>query len=134
MKASDFEELTRIADRNSDVRSELSDILQRYAADYIAKKASHKSERQGPFTPTAQEWRDDADIEEGKMHDILGVPDDQKIMDAYDDPAQLAEDLVDEVGQQSAVGMLAVPLAAGGEVEDFYQSAIDHIEEEIPNE
>mgnify|MGYP006286267085 CR=1 FL=1 len=133
MKASDFETLTNIADRNEDIREDLSEVLHRYACDYIHKKTLHANQRKGPFVHTAQEWRGKTDIEEGKMHDLLGVSDDQKIMDAYDDPTQLAEDLVDEVGQQSAVGMLAVPLAAGGDVEDFYQDAIDHIEEEIPN-
>ena len=49
------------------------------------------------------------DVKKGKMHDLLGVPQDKEISDVYDDPMKLANDLVDAVGgdQQEATGMLA---------------------------
>lgn len=48
------------------------------------------------------------DIKAGKMHKLLGVPEDKEITDVYKDPKKLAEDLVKATGdKKEATGMLA---------------------------
>lgn len=54
-----------------------------------------------------EQWAQDVDVEEGKMHDVLGIPEDEKIVDNYDSGEQLAQDLVDAVGEDEAASMLA---------------------------
>lgn len=50
----------------------------------------------------------DVDVEEGEMHDLLGVDQDENISDVYTDGEQLARDLVDATGdEQEASGMIA---------------------------
>ena len=48
-------------------------------------------------------------VKKGKMHDLLGVPQDKEIADVYKDPKKLAQDLVKATGgdQKEATGMLA---------------------------
>jgi len=49
------------------------------------------------------------DVKKGKMHDLLGVPQDKEIADVYKDPKKLAQDLVKATDgdQKEATGMLA---------------------------
>lgn len=51
----------------------------------------------------------DVKIKKGKMHKLLGVPDDKEITDEYTSGEKLAKDLVKALGgdQQEAAGMLA---------------------------
>jgi hypothetical protein len=47
-------------------------------------------------------------VKAGKMHKLLGVPEDKEITDVYTDPKKLAEDLVKATGdKKEAAGMLA---------------------------
>ncbi len=47
-------------------------------------------------------------VKAGKMHKLLGVPEDKEITDVYTDPKKLAEDLVKATGdKKEATGMLA---------------------------
>lgn len=73
----------------------------------------------------------DVDVEEGKMSDILGVPEEERIGDAYDGSAQeAAEELVDAVGEQEAAGMInyAANISGDSFLEDM-QDALKNIDE-----
>jgi hypothetical protein len=71
----------------------------------------------------------DVDVEEGKMHRVLDIPEDENISDNYDSGEQLARDLVDAVGdEQEASGMLA--FAANIDPEDnIFDDALEAIGE-----
>lgn len=71
----------------------------------------------------------DVDVEEGKMHDLLDVPQDENISDKYDDGEQLARDLVDATGdEQEASSMIAY--AANIDPEDnIFDDALDAFNE-----
>lgn len=71
----------------------------------------------------------DVDAEEGKMHDLLGVPEDQNISDEYDSGEELARDLVDATeDEQEASGMIAY--AANIDPEDnVFDDALEAIGE-----
>lgn len=73
----------------------------------------------------------DVDVKEGKMSDILGVPEEERIGDAYDGSAQdAAEELVDAVGEQEAAGMInyAANISGDSFLEDM-QDALKNIDE-----
>ena len=71
----------------------------------------------------------DVDVEEGKMHDLPDVPQDENISDTYDSGEQLARDLVDATGdEQEASGMIAY--AANIDPDDnIFDDALDAIDE-----
>jgi hypothetical protein len=73
----------------------------------------------------------DVDVEEGKMSDILGVPEDETIEDGYDGSAQdAAEELVDAVGEQEAAGMINYAAnISGNEFLEDMQDALKNIDE-----
>lgn len=79
-----------------------------------------------------EKWAQDADPDEGKMHRLLDIPEDEEVTDHYDSGEQLAKDLVDEVGQDEASSMLAFAANLSGE--QIFQDALEYIKEEIPNE
>lgn len=75
-----------------------------------------------------KEWSKDVDAEEGKMHEILGIPEDEDIEDHYDSGMALAQDLVDAVGEDEAASMIA--FAANVNPEDnIYDDALQELEE-----
>jgi hypothetical protein len=50
----------------------------------------------------------DVDKEPGKMHKVLGINQDERILDYYTDGKKLAQDLYDKLGDKKEVaGMLA---------------------------
>lgn len=74
-----------------------------------------------------EQWSDDVDVERGKMHDLLGVPQDEDVEDEYDSGQALADDLVDAVGdEQEASGMIAFAANIDDE-ENIYDDALDAI-------
>jgi hypothetical protein len=76
-----------------------------------------------------QEDLSDVDAEEGKMHDLLGVPQDQDISDEYDSGEQLARDLVDATeDEKEASGMIAYAANINSE-ENIFDDALDAIGE-----
>jgi hypothetical protein len=81
---------------------------------------------------TEEEDLSDVDVEEGKMSDILGVPEEERIGDAYDGSAEdAAEELVDAVGEQEAAGMInyAANISGDSFLEDM-QDALKSIDEQ----
>lgn len=73
----------------------------------------------------------DVDVEEGKMSDILGVPEDESIADAYDgSPQDAAEEVVDAVGEDEAASMINYAANISGDdfLEDM-QDALENINE-----
>lgn len=80
---------------------------------------------------TEAEELSDVDVEEGKMSDILGVPEEETIEDGYDGTAkEAAQELVDEVGEQEAAGMInyAANISGDSFLEDM-QDALKQIDE-----
>ena len=53
-----------------------------------------------------EKWSKDVDIERGKMHKLLDVPQDRDIEDHYTSGEKLAQDLIDKVGREEAAGMI----------------------------
>ncbi len=47
------------------------------------------------------------DVTKGRMHKVLGIPEDKEIKDVYKSGKKLAKDLVNKVGLKKAQGMLA---------------------------
>lgn len=76
-----------------------------------------------------QEWSQNVDVEEGKMRDLLNIPEGSTIADEYDSGEELARDLVDAVGdEKEASGMLA--FAANVDPEDnIFDDALEAIGE-----
>lgn len=75
----------------------------------------------------------DVDVEEGKMSDILGVPEDETIADGYDgSPKDAAQELVDAVGESEAASMINYAANISGDefLEDM-QDAIKNIDEQF---
>jgi hypothetical protein len=71
----------------------------------------------------------DVDVEEGKMHELLDVPQDQKISDEYDSGEELARDLVDATGdEKEASGMIAYAANINPE-DNIFDDALDAIDE-----
>jgi len=69
----------------------------------------------------------DVDVEEGKMHRVLDIPEDEKISDNYESGEQLARDLVDAVGdEKEATGMIAFAANIDPE-ENIFDDALDAI-------
>jgi hypothetical protein len=66
--------------------------------DFINENYTHLNE---------EKWSKDVKIEKGKMHKILDIPEDKKIIDVYKDPKKLAKDLLDKTSKKEAAGMLA---------------------------
>lgn len=78
-----------------------------------------------------EKWAQDVDVEEGKMHDILGIPQDEDIEDNYDSGEQLAQDLVDAVGKDETSSMInfAANISDEQNIYDDAQDALEDIEE-----
>ncbi len=53
-----------------------------------------------------KKWAKDVHPKKGKMHDVLGIPEDKKISDVYTSGKELAEDLVKKVGKKKAASMI----------------------------
>lgn len=53
-----------------------------------------------------KKWSKDVDVDRGKMHRLLNVPDDEDIEDHYNSGKKLAQDLIDKVGREEAAGMI----------------------------
>lgn len=79
-----------------------------------------------------KKWAQDAEAEEGKMHELLGVPKDEQIEDEYDSGQALAKDLLDKVDQDEASSMLAYAANLTGK--QLFKDALEYIKEEVPNE
>lgn len=73
----------------------------------------------------------DVDVEEGKMSDILGVPEDESIADAYDgSPEDAAREVVDAVGEDEAASMINYAAnISGDEFLEGMQDALKGINE-----
>jgi hypothetical protein len=70
----------------------------------------------------------DVDVEEGKMSEILGVPEDEDIGEAYDgSPEDAVEELVDAVGEDEAASMINYAANISGD--DFLEDMQDAIGE-----
>jgi hypothetical protein len=55
-----------------------------------------------------EKWTADVEPKKGKMHKILGIPEDKKITDVYTSGKKLASDLLKKVGdRKEATSMLA---------------------------
>ncbi|MFW5847320.1 MAG: hypothetical protein ACOCVF_00175 [bacterium] len=54
----------------------------------------------------AEKWGQKADVDKGKMHKVLNVPQDKDVEDEYSSGEQLAKDLIDKVGREEAAGMI----------------------------
>jgi len=81
---------------------------------------------------TEEEDLSDVDVEEGKMSDILGVPEEEDIADAYDgSPQDAAEEVVDAVGEDEAASMINYAANISGDefLEDM-QDALKNIDEQ----
>ena len=57
----------------------------------------------------AEKWAQDVDVKKGKMHRLLNVPSDKKIIDVYKSGKKLAQDLLNAVNgdKKKASSMLA---------------------------
>lgn len=53
-----------------------------------------------------EKWSQDVDVERGKMHKILNIPQDKDIEDHYSSGKSLVQDLIDKVGREEAAGMI----------------------------
>lgn len=55
-----------------------------------------------------EKWAQNVDVEKGKMHKKLGVPENKNIKDVYSSGKKLAKDLLKAVGnKKEATGMIA---------------------------
>lgn len=60
------------------------------------------------FILEKEKWSKGVSVEKGKMHDLLGLAPDEKIIDKYKSGKKLAEDLVKATGdKKEAASMLA---------------------------
>lgn len=83
-----------------------------------------------------EKWSQDVDVEEGKMHKLLNVPEGEDIKDHYTSGEKLAKDLLNAVAQeegeddakQSATGMIAFAANVNSE-DDIYDEALQEIED-----
>lgn len=99
------------------------------ARDQLIRIAYEHDDLRASLMPAIRRANDlsDADIEEGKMSDILGVPEEEDIGDAYDgSPKDAAQELVDAVGEDEAAGMInwAANISGDAFLEDM-QDALD---------
>jgi len=75
----------------------------------------------------------DVDVEEGKMSDILGVPEDEDIGEAYDGSAKDAtQELVDAVGEDEAASMINYAANISGD--EFLEDMQDALKNDEKNE
>lgn len=76
-----------------------------------------------------EKWGQDVDVDEGGMHDALGIPQDQDINDVYTSGEQLARDLIDAVGREEAAGMInfAANINSEDNLYDRAQRALNRI-------
>jgi len=75
----------------------------------------------------------DVDVEEGKMSDILGVPEDKDIGEAYDGSAKDAtQELVDAVGEDEAASMINYAANISGD--EFLEDMQDALKNDEKNE
>lgn len=119
----DFESIIRIAHSNEELRQNLMPVIKKHAPHFLQIRDAQRRQ--------AEQWSQDVDIEENKMHELLDVPEDEQIKEQMSS-TQVAQQLVDAVGQSEAASMLAIPANLGND--EFYQEALDYVEEEIPNE
>lgn len=76
----------------------------------------------------------DVDVEEGKMKDALGIPEDEQVEDYYDSGEELASDLYDAIGDEEEVrGMIA--FAANIDPEDnVFDDALGKVDDVVEEE
>jgi hypothetical protein len=72
-------------------------------------------------------------LKKGKMHQLLGIKEDEKVEDHFKSGEILAKALLKAVNgdQKKANGMLAIPANAGGD--KIYKEAMDYIAKKVPN-
>lgn len=73
----------------------------------------------------------DVKIKKGKMHKILGIPEDKEIEDVYKSGSKLAKDLVNKVGKKKASSMInfAANINSSNNIFDDAQKSLENIEE-----
>jgi hypothetical protein len=69
----------------------------------------------------------DVDVEEGKMHRLLDVPEDEAISDKYDSGEQLARDLVDATGDEAEASSMIAYAANINPEDNIFDDALDAI-------
>lgn len=72
-------------------------------------------------------WSKDVDVETGKMHKVLAIPQDEKIEDHYDSGEELADDLVDAVGDEKEASSMIAYAANINPENDIYDKALKAI-------
>lgn len=100
-----------------DAREQLSENANRFLSDILEEDD--------------EEQLSDVDVEEGKMSDILGVPEEEDIGEAYDgSPQDAAQEVVDAVGEDEAASMINYAANISGDefLEDM-QDALKNIDE-----
>lgn len=72
----------------------------------------------------------DVKIKKGKMHKILGIPEDKEIEDVYTSGSKLAKDLVAKVGKKKASSMInfAANINSANNIFDKAQKSLENIE------
>jgi len=82
-----------------------------------------------------EQWAKGVTVKKGKMHDILGIPEDKTVTDIYKDPKKLARDLVKKSSKKEANSMLAYPANLGKPGNIFAQAReeLKNIEESVEN-
>lgn len=80
-----------------------------------------------------EKWSKDVDVEEGKMHRVLNVPQDEKVEDHYSSGAKLAKDLIDKVGRETAAGMINFAANINSS-HNIYDDAQDWLSDNPPEE
>jgi hypothetical protein len=73
-----------------------------------------------------EKWAKEVPKHKGKMHDILGIPEGEKVEDHYKSGESLANALVSKVGKKEAAGMLAFA-ANVDKSKNIFDSALKHI-------
>lgn len=76
-----------------------------------AQEFQLRVEKLKSFLDEAEKWAQKADVEGGKMHNVLGIPEDEKIEDHYDNSQKgakkLVDDLYNKIGEEKEVaGMI----------------------------
>ena len=78
------------------------------------------------YIKEADKWAKDVKPEKGKMHKVLGIPEDDKIEDHYSSGKDLASALVKAVkgDKKKAAGMLAFAANVKGGTRDIFDKAL----------
>lgn len=74
-----------------------------------------------------KKWAQNVDTDEGKMHRLLNVPEDEDVEDHYSSGKKLAQDLIDKVGREEAAGMINFAANVNSE-RNIYDEAQDWLD------